>query len=96
MEDLLKAMFEQRVIKTMFDTGIMYSNDSWKTLFDKIAHSSIMKLNPTSMSRVYNYFFRFLDLDFLLRTSNNLDGLGFIVLKLCNIKHLFNALNCKH
>ena len=52
LNDLIKSMLEDKFIDEIFKMQELYSTISTKSIFEKIAHSSIMKLNTNSMSKV--------------------------------------------
>lgn len=47
--DVTRAMFANGFIDELFSPQEMYSSASTKQIFEKIAHSSIMRLNKSSM-----------------------------------------------
>ena len=54
LEDVLGAMFDQAFVEELFRLQEMYSRTSTRGIFDKLAHSSIMKLNKNSMDKLYD------------------------------------------
>lgn len=54
LQDVLKAMFSKLFIEELFKPQEMYSAASTKQIFEKLAHSSIMRLNKSSMDKLYD------------------------------------------
>jgi hypothetical protein len=54
LEDVLRTMFSPSLINELFRPQAMYTNTSTMQLFHKLAHSSIMRLNATSMEKLYD------------------------------------------
>jgi len=52
LQDVIVAMFEDQFLTEMFRPQPIYSNESTRQIFHRLAHSSIMRLNPTSMDKV--------------------------------------------
>ena len=52
MHDIVSTMFNRRFIEEMFKPQAMYTKSSMRMLFDRLAHSSIMRLNTASMDKV--------------------------------------------
>lgn len=52
--DVTRTMFSPRFMFELFKPQRMYTDISVRQIFDKLAHSSIMKLNETSMSKLYS------------------------------------------
>ncbi|KAH8052583.1 organic solute transport protein 1 [Aureococcus anophagefferens] len=52
--DVVRTMFSARFVAELFKPQWMYKDKSIRQIFDKLAHSSIMKLNETSMSKLYS------------------------------------------
>lgn len=52
MSDVIKTLFSEKFIEELMRPQEMFSMLSTKKVFEKIAHSSIMRLNATSMSKV--------------------------------------------
>ena len=52
LNDLIKSILDDKLIDELFRPQELYSTISTRSLFEKIAHSSIMKLNSNSMSKV--------------------------------------------
>lgn len=54
MQDVVRAMFSPVFIEELFKPQDMYSTSSTKQIFEKLAHSSIMRLNKSSMDKLYD------------------------------------------
>ena len=55
MNDIVSTMFNRRFIEEIFSKHQpIYSRRVLKTMFDKLAHASIMKLNSNSMDKLYD------------------------------------------
>lgn len=52
--DVIRTMFTPAFIEELFKPQEIYTNSSTKQIFDKLAHSSIMRLNKTSMDKLYD------------------------------------------
>ena len=52
--DVVRTMFSKRFVSELLKPQWMYKDKSIRQIFDKLAHSSIMKLNETSMSKLYS------------------------------------------
>ena len=55
--DVTKAMYDPSFIQELFVPQPVYSMRPTRQVFDRLAHSSIMKLNKTSMDKVSEFFF---------------------------------------
>ncbi|KAF0720497.1 hypothetical protein AaE_010306 [Aphanomyces astaci] len=51
--DVVKTMYNTKFISELFRPHHMYSNVSTRQIFDRLAHSSIMRLNQSSMDKLY-------------------------------------------
>ncbi|OQS00079.1 hypothetical protein THRCLA_06250 [Thraustotheca clavata] len=51
--DVVKTMYNTKFITELFRPHHMYSNLSTRQIFDRLAHSSIMRLNQSSMDKLY-------------------------------------------
>jgi len=47
-------MFGEKFVNELFKPQKIYSNQNTRSVFDRLAHSSIMRLNPTSMDKLYD------------------------------------------
>ena len=52
LEDVIRTMYNPKFIAELFRGQDMYSMQSTRQIFDKLAHSSIMRLNESSMDKV--------------------------------------------
>lgn len=52
LEDIIKTMHNENFMAELFKPHHMYSNMSTRQIFDRLAHSSIMRLNTNSMDKV--------------------------------------------
>ncbi len=50
--DVIRAMYSQVFISELFKAQEMYTVAATKQIFEKLAHSSIMRLNKSSMDKV--------------------------------------------
>lgn len=84
LSDVIRTMFTPAFIEELFKPQEMYTNAATKQIFDKLAHSSIMRLNKTSMDKLYDLMsmgvkFQLLSctlpIQYLQVTINHLEGL---------------------
>jgi hypothetical protein len=54
LSDVIRTMFTPVFLEELFKPQEIYSHISTKQIFDKLAHSSIMRLNKTSMDKLYD------------------------------------------
>jgi hypothetical protein len=54
LQDVVKAMFSPPFIQELFKRQDVYSVSSTKQIFEKLAHSSIMRLNQSSMDKLFD------------------------------------------
>ncbi|XP_064404156.1 protein OSCP1-like [Halichondria panicea] len=54
MRDIVGQMFDARCVKELFRPQQAFSKKSLRTVFDRLAHASIMKLNTTAMDKLYD------------------------------------------
>ena len=52
MDDVIRALFSEKFIDEIMRPQEIFSTSSIKKIFEKLAHSSIMRINATSMSKV--------------------------------------------
>lgn len=52
--DVVRTMYYPRLIEELFKPQDMYSARSARQIFDRIAHSSIMRLNESSMDKLFD------------------------------------------
>ncbi|KAJ8273421.1 hypothetical protein GJAV_G00101430 [Gymnothorax javanicus] len=82
MNDIITTMFNRKFLDELLRPQEVYSNKALRALFERLAHSSIMRLNPASMDKLYDLMvmaFKYQVLlcprprDLLLVTFNHLD-----------------------
>jgi hypothetical protein len=54
LQDVVRAMYSPLFIEELFKPQDTYSTNSTKQIFEKLAHSSIMRLNRSSMDKLYD------------------------------------------
>jgi hypothetical protein len=54
LSDVIRTMYTPVFLEELFKPQEIYSTVSTKQIFDKLAHSSIMRLNKTSMDKLYD------------------------------------------
>ncbi len=54
LNDVIGAMFTASFVEELFKPHPLYSFEATKNVFERLAHCSIMKLNETSMSKLYD------------------------------------------
>uniref|UniRef100_A0A7S3D0J4 OSCP1 n=1 Tax=Palpitomonas bilix TaxID=652834 RepID=A0A7S3D0J4_9EUKA len=54
LEDIVHAMFSASFIDSLFKPQEIYTLQSIRAIFDKVAHSSIMRLSTSSMDKLYD------------------------------------------
>ena len=54
LQDVLQTMFSQGFLEELFKPQRMYSAANVKHVFEKLAHSSIMRLNRSSMDKLFD------------------------------------------
>ncbi len=54
MRDIVGQMFDGRCVKELFRPQKLFSKKSLRTVFDRLAHASIMKLNSNAMDKLYD------------------------------------------
>ena len=52
--DVIKTMYYPKFIEELFKPQMMYSKQSVREIFHKLAHSSIMRLNESSMEKLFD------------------------------------------
>ncbi|XP_022104427.1 protein OSCP1-like [Acanthaster planci] len=84
MNDIISTMFNQRFMENLFRPQEIYSRKAMRTVFDRLAHASIMRLNTASMDKLYDLMTMALKYqislclrpsDILLVTFNHLDAI---------------------
>jgi hypothetical protein len=51
LQDVIRTMYNPKFIAELFRGQDVYSMQSTRQIFDKLAHSSIMRLNESSMDK---------------------------------------------
>ena len=54
LQDVVKTMFSKKFTIELFKPQEMYTDAAMRAIFDKLAHSSIMRLNEASMTKLYS------------------------------------------
>ena len=54
LQDIIKSMLSPQFVEELFRPQPMYTLKSTKQIFERLAHSSIMKLNATSMQKLFD------------------------------------------
>merc|ERR1740138_676508 len=52
--DVVRTMYYPRLIEELFRPQMMYTSRSTRQIFDRLAHSSIMRLNESSMDKLFD------------------------------------------
>eukprot|EP01113_Clastostelium_recurvatum_P023431 TRINITY_DN27998_c0_g1_i1.p1 TRINITY_DN27998_c0_g1~~TRINITY_DN27998_c0_g1_i1.p1 ORF type:complete len:234 (-),score=59.51 TRINITY_DN27998_c0_g1_i1:92-793(-) len=52
--DVVRSMFNAKFIQELFRPQELYSSGSTRGIFDRLAHSSIMRLSESSMNKLYD------------------------------------------
>jgi len=85
LNDVVGAMFNENLVHEIFKPHPLYSSEATKQIFQKLSHCSIMKLNDSSMSKLYELMtmvFKFQ----LLSTRDPSDILAISRLHMTNMK----------
>ncbi|NWT76173.1 OSCP1 protein, partial [Prunella himalayana] len=84
MNDIISTMFNKKFMEELFKPQDLYSKKALRTVYDRLAHASIMRLNQASMDKLYDLMtmaFKYQVLlcprprDILLVTFNHLDAI---------------------
>ncbi|XP_029475531.1 protein OSCP1 isoform X3 [Rhinatrema bivittatum] len=54
MNDIISTMFNKKFMEELFKPQELYSKKALRTVFDRLAHASIMRLNQASMDKLYS------------------------------------------
>jgi hypothetical protein len=54
LQDVVSTMFSVKFVTELFRPQKVYSTPSVRQIFDRLAHSSIMRLNATSMEKLFD------------------------------------------
>uniref|UniRef100_A0A3B4G7T7 OSCP1 n=1 Tax=Pundamilia nyererei TaxID=303518 RepID=A0A3B4G7T7_9CICH len=57
MNDIITTMFNKKFLEELFKPQELYSKKALRTVFDRLAHASIMRLNQASMDKVRHHVF---------------------------------------
>lgn len=104
VNDIVKTMFDRQFMDEIFKPQQLYSKSALRSLFEKIAHASIMKLNTPSMDKLYDLMtmvFKYqvymcpMPLDLLSITLNHLDAIRKFVITKPNIVNQIDFVNIK-
>ena len=52
MQDIVGQMFDSDCVKELFRPQKVFTKKALRTVFERLAHASIMKLNSTAMDKV--------------------------------------------
>ena len=52
LNDIINTMFNKRFMDELFKPQELFSKKAIRTVFDRLAHASIMRLNSASMDKV--------------------------------------------
>ncbi|XP_029419003.1 protein OSCP1 isoform X2 [Nannospalax galili] len=84
LNDIISTMFNRKFMEELFKPQELYSKKALRTVYDRLAHASIMRLNQASMDKLYDLMtmaFKYQVLlcprpkDVLLVTFNHLDAI---------------------
>ncbi|XP_060778166.1 protein OSCP1 isoform X2 [Neoarius graeffei] len=84
MNDIITTMFNKKFLEELFKPQELYSKKALRTVFDRLAHASIMRLNQASMDKLYDLMtmaFKYQVLlcprpkDIMLVTFNHMDAI---------------------
>uniref|UniRef100_A0A915J8V3 Protein OSCP1 n=1 Tax=Romanomermis culicivorax TaxID=13658 RepID=A0A915J8V3_ROMCU len=84
MSDIISTMFNVKFMDDLFQPQDQYGKKAMRSLFDKLAHVSIMRLNSTSMDKLYDLMIMAVKYqlqcctspkDMLVVLMNHLDGI---------------------
>lgn len=104
LSDVIRTMYTPVFLEELFKPQEIYSAVSTKQIFDKLAHSSIMRLNKTSMDKLYDLMtmgvkFQLLQcaspIQYLQITLRHLDGLERLVGSNTEVKALLQSASMK-
>ena len=55
MQDIVTNMFSEKFLDEIFKPQELCSRKALRTIFERLAHTSIMRLNESSMDKVKSY-----------------------------------------
>nr|XP_012620655.1 protein OSCP1 isoform X2 [Microcebus murinus] len=96
LNDIISTMFSRKFMEELFKPQELYSKKALRTVYDRLAHASIMRLNQASMDKLYDLMtmaFKYQVLlcprpkDVLLVTFNHLDAIKEFIQDSPTIKH---------
>ena len=99
LHDIISSMFNKRFMDELFKPQDAYSKKAMRTVFDRLAHASIMRLNSASMDKLYDLMTMALKYqvllsmsprDILLITLNHMDAVRKFVEGNDNVMELVN------
>ncbi|GAB9475017.1 hypothetical protein Gpo141_00012125 [Globisporangium polare] len=94
LEDIIKTMHNEKFMAELFKPHHMYSNISTRQIFDRLAHSSIMRLNTNSMDKLYDLMR--MGFKYQILSCSSADELVQVTMNhLVNIKNLIDAEDVK-
>jgi hypothetical protein len=85
--DVVRALFSEVFVEELFRPQEMYTVNSTRQVFDKLAHSSIMRLNKSSMDKLFDLIFMGFKYQ-ILGCSSPVQYLHLTFLHLESVKHL--------
>ena len=54
LQDVVRSMFDTAYVEKLFAPQEVYSLSTTRKIFEKLAHSSIMRLSETSMDKLFD------------------------------------------
>ncbi|KAK1931647.1 Protein OSCP1 [Phytophthora citrophthora] len=95
LEDIVKTMHNETFMTELFKPHRMYSNVSTRQIFDRLAHSSIMRLNANSMDKLYDLMR--MGFKYQVLSCSSADELLQVTMNhLANTKNLIDSPEVKH
>ncbi|KAL3661027.1 hypothetical protein V7S43_014043 [Phytophthora oleae] len=95
LEDIVKTMHNETFMAELFKPHRMYSNVSTRQIFDRLAHSSIMRLNANSMDKLYDLMR--MGFKYQVLSCSSADELLQVTMNhLANTKNLVDSAEVKH
>jgi hypothetical protein len=90
LQEVICAMFDSAFVTGLFQPQDMYTSASTRQIFDRLAHSSLMRLNKTSMDKLYDL----MTMSFkhqILNCSNPREFLHMTLTHLQSLKNIANG-----
>ena len=75
LADVIRTMYSKKFITELFKPQDIYTTQSTREIFDRLAHSSIMRLNSSSMEKLFDL----MTMGFKYQVRANLRFLRFFV-----------------